>query len=144
MKQLTALIVGTLLILAPLWSLWGMTVPVPQYRTGTFADLVPLLTAVATLYGGVAAGIFALSRLKPRTGMTGKAILVAGIGGALAAILVALAGWAVVQWLTTGRVMKPGQTLALMPLFPILGGLLAAPIAGGAALVAYAMRSPKV
>ena len=144
MKRVLAIIVGVLLFLAPLWSLWGMMVPVPEYRTGTFADLVPLLRAVAILYGGVAAGIFALSRLEPklRTGMTGRAIFMAGIAGAMLAILLALAGWAIVQWLTTGRVLKPGQTLALMPLVPILGGLFGAFIAGGAALIANALRRP--
>lgn len=142
MMRLVVMIVGILLLVAPLTWLSGLT-PVAAYRTGTFDDLVFPLSAGAALYGGVLAGVFILWRLKVSRGasMKGPAVFFAGWIGAMAAIGLALGTWAFHQWLATGRVMAPGQSLALLPIFPIIGGLLGLSIAGGAGLVASGLRA---
>ncbi len=144
MKQVLAMIVGVLLLLAPLQFIWGFR-PVPEYRTGTFDDFATVIAIGATLYGGVLAGIFALWRMEPKlqTRMTGRAIFMAGMVGAMLAILLALLIAFASQWLSTGYLITPGSSLALLPLFPILGGFVSAFIAGGAALIAYALRLSK-
>jgi hypothetical protein len=142
--RLLAVVVGVLLFLAPLKFLAGLT-PVPEYRTGTFEDLEFAVTAGATLYGGVLAGVLVLWRLEADRGrrMKGPAVFGAGWIGAMAAIGLALGAWAVLQWLTTGTVVKPGQSLALLPIFPIIGGLLSLPIAAGAGLIVAGLRRPR-
>src|SRR5882724_977776 len=143
MTRLAATIVGVLLLVAPLMWLSSL-IPVPEYRTGTFEDLQFPVTAGVTLYGGVLAGASILWRLKAGRGasMNGQAVLFAGWIGALTAIGVALAIWALHEWLSTGRVLQRGQSAALLPIFPIIGGVLSLFIAGGAALVFSGLRRP--
>ena len=143
MKRSLCMLAGVLLFLAPLKFLWGFR-PVPEYRTGTFADIASAVAIGATLYGGMLAGIFAVWLLEPklRTGMTGRAVFVSGLVGAMLAIVFAMGVWAIHQWLSTGRVFEQGSSLALLPVIPILGGALSVLMAGGAGLVAYALRPP--
>jgi hypothetical protein len=144
MIRLVALIVGVLLLVAPLRWLYGLT-PVPAYRTGTFQDVSFALMAGVTLYGGVLAGVFVPWRLGARRGASpgGLAVFFAGWVGAMVAIGLALAIWALHQWLSLGRILPKGQSAALLPIFPIIGGLLGLVIAGGAGLVASGLRRPR-
>ena len=133
-------VVGVLLLVAPLKWLYGLT-PVAAYRTGTFQDVAFALSAGATLYGGVLAGVLALWRLEARRSapITGVAVFVAGWAGAMGAIGLALVIWALHEWLTTGAVLH-GQSPALLPIFPIVGGAVGLVIASGAGLVASGVR----
>jgi hypothetical protein len=143
MIRFMVMIVGVLLFVAPLRWLYGLT-PVAAYRTGTFQDLAFAVSAGATLYGGVLAGVLVVWRLEARQGaaMKGLAVFFAGWVGAMAAIGLALGIWALHQWLTTGTVLPQGQSPALLPIFPIIGGFLGLLIAGGAGLFASGLRRP--
>ncbi|HEY0437548.1 MAG TPA: hypothetical protein VGC92_12980, partial [Phenylobacterium sp.] len=115
-----------------------------RYRTATLEDLQFPIAVGATLYGGVLAGVCILWRLETgrEAALKGRAVFFAGWLGALAAIGLALAIWALHERLSTGRVLQPGQSLALLPIFPIIGGLLGLFIAGGAGLVVSGLRRP--
>ena len=96
------------------------------------------------LYGGVLAGVFILWRLEAsqRASMKGPVVVFAGWIGAMAAIGLALGTWFLHQWLTTGRAVQAGQSLALLPIFPIIGGFVGLLIAAGAGLVVSGLRRP--
>ena len=140
MKVFLAIILGLALLLAPLWTLSGF-VTVPEYRTGTIDDFASAVIAGATLYGGVFAGVLVGPRLalgrKRRSSLA--TTWFSGMAGAMAAITIALLAAFLIELVTTGRLMPKGQTPALLPLFYIVGGLLSAFIAAGAALIAYGL-----
>jgi len=142
MKQLFAMLVGIAALVAPLWFFAGM-VPVPEYRTGTVSDLTAALVAGATLYGGVLAGVFLSGHLAERQGKPTslRSTFVAGVGGAMVAITVVIIAYYLKELVTTGRLMSPGHTPALLPIVFIVGGLVSTLIAGGVALVSYALSS---
>jgi len=145
MMRRVVLIVGLLLLVAPLRWLYGLT-PVAAYRTGTFQDVAFALSSGATLYGGVLAGVLVVWRRAALRGgsMKGLSVFFAGWVGAMAAIGLALGTWALHQRLTTGSVFPPGQSAALLPIFPIIGGIIGLVIAGGAGLVTAGLRRPTV
>lgn len=140
MKAILALIAGVLSLLAPLWFLSGF-VPVPEYRTGTLSDYRTAIGAGVTLYGGVFAGIFVGRRLTANRDKDGSArgMFFAGMAGAMMAITLAIVGSFLSDWISTGRIMRPGQTPALLPIVYIVGGIISAFIAGGAVLISYAL-----
>jgi hypothetical protein len=143
MIRLVVTIVGVLLLVAPLKYLFALTT-VAAYRTGGFKDVALPVFASAALYGGVLAGVFLPWRFAARRAgaMNGLAVFIAGWAGAMAGVALALGVWALREWLTTGAVLRPGESAALLPIFPIIGGILALPIAAGAALVAAGLRRP--
>jgi hypothetical protein len=57
MRRLLSGAADGLLVVTPPMMLYGMTVPVPQYRTGTFADYQAFVVSCLTIYGGVVHGI---------------------------------------------------------------------------------------
>lgn len=143
MKSYLAAVLGLVLFLAPLWTLSGF-VTVPEYRTGTIADYQGALVSGLTLYGGVLIGVMLSRRLG--TGVNGPAfgkIFLGGIAGAMGAITLGLIAWALVQLLSSGRIMPEGQTPALLPVLYIVGGILSAFVAAGAGLISYGLRSSK-
>lgn len=142
MKPLLAMLTGIASLVAPFWFFAGM-VPVPEYRTGTISDLTPALVAGTTLYGGVLAGLFLSGHLAGRRNKAAslRSDFVAGIAGAMVAITVAIVVYYLIELVTTGRLMPRGQTPALLPIFYIVGGLVSAVIAIGAALVTHALRA---
>ncbi len=143
MMRRAATIIGALLFIAPLKGLAGLT-PVAAYRTGTFVDVAFALSAGVTLYGGVLAGVAICWRLDANRGALtkGLAVLFSGWVGSMAAIGLALGIWALHERLTTGHVMHPGQSMALLPIFPIIGGIISLFIASGASLVVVGLRRP--
>jgi hypothetical protein len=139
MKAYLAIILGFALLLAPLWSLSGY-VTVPEYRTGTFADYSSAVIAGATLYGGVLAGVLVGRRYQsPQSPRRFRATFKAGMAGAMAAITLALLAAFLIELISTGRLMRAGQTPALLPLFYVVGGILSAFMAAGAGLIAYGL-----
>ena len=138
MKAFGAMLAGIIAILMPLRFLSGLVV-VPQYRTGTIADFMPAIVAGAALYGGVLLGVLFGRRLMARPDSF-RTTVVAGVAGAMAAITVVIVGSALSDLVTTGRIMPPGHTPALLPILYIVGGVVSAFIAAGAALIGYALR----
>lgn len=140
MKTYLAMALGILLLLGPLWFLAGL-VPVPAYRTGTLSDLAPAIIAGITLYTGAFAGMLIGNRLLGRDRLASfRALFISGMAGVMVAITLAVTAWAVIQWATTGRMLQPGQTLALLPILYIVGGVVSAFIVGSICLFAYAGR----
>lgn len=140
MRGFLAIVFGIALLVAPLWTLSGFVV-VPEYRTGTIADYSSALIASATLYGGVLAGVLVGRRYQAEENGIDrfKTIFVAGMIGAMAAITLVLVGAALVQLVSTGRIVPAGQSLALLPVVYIVGGILSAFMAAGAGLIAYGL-----
>ena len=119
-----------LLVVTPPVMLYGMTVPVPQYRTGTFADYQAFLVACLTVYGGVALGIVVRWWRPPQgSAISGRSVFRAGFTGGLVAVGVALALAA----------MRSGLG-NLWGLIVIFGGIFAAAISAGAGLFWHAIR----
>jgi hypothetical protein len=143
MKAILALIAGVLSLLAPIWFLSGF-VPVPEYRTGTLSDYRTVIGAAVTLYGGVFAGIILGRRLAANPVRDGSArgMFFAGMVGAMIAITLAIIAAFLADWISTGRIMRPGQTPALLPVVYIVSGIISAFIAAGAVLISYAL-TPK-
>ena len=61
------------------------------------------------------------------------------MAGAMGAITLALAASFLIELITTGRLMPPGQTPALLPMFYVVGGVLSSVIAAGAGLIGYGL-----
>ena len=144
MKSYLALTLGLFLLLSPLWTLSGF-VTVPEYRTGSIGDFQTALISGATLYGGVLVGVLLSESFKDRWKVpTFRRIFVAGIAGAMGAITIALIAYFLAELVSTGRLMPPSQSAALLPIFYIVGGFLSAFMAAGAALIAHGLRrSPR-
>ena len=139
MKSYLAVAVGLLLLVAPLWTLSGF-VTVPEYRTGTFADYQTAIVSALTLYGGVFLGVLIGECIKARRSHPAfRRIFVAGIVGAMVAITLGLIATLANELVSTGRLMPPGQTPALLPIFYVVGGILSALMAAGAGLIAYGL-----
>ena len=140
MKTYLAAAVGIVLLLAPLWTLSGF-VTVPEYRTGSIRDYQAALVSGLTLYGGVLVGVLLSERFKGRWNVpVFRRIFLAGIAGAMGAITLALVASFLSELASTGKLMPAGQTPALLPILYIVGGILSAFIAAGAALIAYGLR----
>jgi hypothetical protein len=131
MQRLLGGVTGVLLVVIPPVMLYGMTVPVPQYRTGTFADYEAFVVSCLTVYGGVVLGIAVRWWRRQRSESTsgGRDIFRAGLIGGLVAVGLALA-------LTS---MRSGLG-NLWGLVIIFGGVFAAIVSAGAGLVWYAIH----
>ena len=130
MRRLLAGAAGVLLVVAPPVMLYGMTVPVPQYRTGTFADYQAFVVSCLTVYGGVVLGI-AVKWWRSEHGpaISTRSVFRAGFTGGLVAVGVALA----LASLRSGL----GNLWGLVVIF---GGIFAATVSAGAGLLWYAIR----
>ena len=144
MKTYLLVAVGIALLLAPLWTLSGF-VTVPEYRTGSIRDYQTALISGLTLYGGVLAGVLLGERFKRRWSLPAfRRIFLSGLAGAMGAITMALLASFLAELVSTGRLMPPGQTPALLPVLYIVGGILSAFMAAGLGLIAYGLRrSPR-
>jgi hypothetical protein len=142
MKTYFAAAFGIVLLLAPLWTLSGF-VTVPEYRTGSIADYQLALISGLTLYGGVLVGVLLSERFKTRWSVPAfRRIFLTGIAGAMGAITVALIVSFLTELVSTGRLMPPGQTPALLPVLYIVGGILSAFMAAGVGLIVYGLNRP--
>jgi len=68
MRGLLGVVIGALLIGCPLWMMYGITVPVPKYRTGGPLDFLVFATALLCVYGGVLAGVLVYWVIQKRAG----------------------------------------------------------------------------
>lgn len=141
MRGLFGIVLGVVLLLAPLWTLSGF-VTVPEHRTGTFDDYQAAVVSGVTLYGGVLIGVLLGERFKAQWSFPRRRrIFLAGMVGAMGAITLALIASFLIELASTGRLMPPGQTPALLPVLYIVGGILSALMAAGLALIAAPSRS---
>jgi NhaP-type Na+/H+ or K+/H+ antiporter len=140
MKAYLTIFLGLALLLAPLWSLSGF-VTVPEYRTGTLGDYSSALIAGATLYGGVFVGVLVGRQYKSQQNIPVpfKTTFMAGMAGAMGAITLVLVAAFLVELVSTGRLMRAGQSPALLPVFYVVGGILSAFMAAGVGLIAYGL-----
>jgi Kef-type K+ transport system membrane component KefB len=136
MRRLLAGAAGVLLVVIPPLMLYGITVPVPQYRTGTFADYEAFVVSCLTVYGGVALGITVrwLRDRRKEPIISGRSVFRAGFTGALVVIGIAL----------VLASMRSGSLGNLWGLVVIFGGVFAATVSAGARLVWYAIRPDTV
>jgi hypothetical protein len=131
MQRLLFGAIGALLLVVPSVMAYNVTVPVPQYRTRTFADYHSFRLTCLTLYGGAAIGILVHWQLRARERQTlsGGSVFSAGSTGAVVAVSVALTVAAVDEGLGN-----------LWGLVVILGGVLGAIVAAGAGLLWHALH----
>ena len=130
MRRLLYGAAGILLVVIPPVMLYGMTVPVPQHRTGTFADYQAFVVSCLTVYGGVMLGIAVRWwRLQRRPAISSPSVFRSGFTGGLVAVGVALA----LASLRSGL----GNLWGLVVIF---GGVFAAIVSAGAGLFWYAIR----
>jgi len=142
MKTYLAVALGIVLLVAPLWTLSGF-VTVPEYRTGGIGDYQAALVSGLTLYGGVLFGVLLCERFKERWNVPSfRRVFVGGIAGGMGAITLALIASFLGDLASTGRLMPPGQTPALLPVLYIVGGVLSAFLAAGVGLIAYGIGQP--
>jgi hypothetical protein len=130
MKRLSSGVAGTLLLVAPAWMLFSTMVPVPQFRSGTYADYLAVVRACLTLYGGASIGIVVLwwRSARRRQSITGLGVFLASIVGAIAA---------------TGTAIVGSGGGNLWGVVVIFGGAFSAIIGAGAGLVWYAVHGPE-
>ena len=97
MPRSVLFIVGLLLVLAPIWLLFGFTVPVKRYRTGSFEDYAGLLRACITLYAGSAFGLVMLW-LRGEPWRRSHIIVVAAVGAVIGALIAIVRSGAGTLW----------------------------------------------
>jgi len=138
-----AIVVAVALIGYPPFLIYGMSVPVPRFRTGTYVDFLAFAGAMSVVYGGVLVGTAvhwarvggAWHRLNP------VAVFKAGVWGAFAVAVVFVVGAGVRGLMTQGSFEK--GTGNLWPLIVIFAVLLSALVSGGLALLLHGLRPPR-
>lgn len=132
MKRVLVGATGAFLLFLPALIAYTLTVPVPEFRTGTVADYDAFLVTCLILYGGAAAGVLVQWRLRARNGqaLTGESVFWGGLTGAFVAVVGALAIASVREGL--------GNLWGLVVLF---GGVLSAVVGAGAGLLGHALRA---
>ena len=125
-------IAGVFLLVVPSLMLYDMSIPVRQYRTGTYTDYQAFVRACLIVYGGAAAGIAVQwwRSVRQRRPLRGASVLGAGLTGVLVLVAVTL----VLASVETG----PGNLVGVVV---ILGAVFGAIVSGGAALVWRALRA---
>ena len=124
---------GLLLLLAPLLLVYNATVPVPEYRTRTYADYQTFIVFCLLVYGGAAVGILVQWRryANNRRPISAETTFWAGSIGAMVAIGIALIAASVKE--------GPGNLWGLVVIF---GGVFSAIVGAGAALLWSALHRP--
>ena len=117
--------VGICLLVLPALIGYSLTIPVPRFRTGTFADYRAFVLICGTVYGGAALGYVIQWRHKRMRIQSARDVFRACFVGALA-----MAGLG----LGVGSVMEGGPG-NLWGLVVIVGALLAALVGGGSGLL---------
>jgi hypothetical protein len=94
MTRILALIAGIVLIGFPAWLLGNITVPLPAYRKGGFADFHLYAQVLLAVYGSVLLGIVVHWARANRSGqrLFPFGLLMAGIFGVLAVCIALFAG----------------------------------------------------
>jgi hypothetical protein len=143
MIRILALIAGIVLIGFPAWLLGNITVPLPAYRKGGFADFHFYAQALLAVYGSVLLGIVVHWAQANRSGqrLFPFGLLMAGIFGVLAVCIALFAGGIVYGLMKYGAFEKAigGNLWGLVVIFWVVLGAL---VSAGIALLFYAWRGP--
>lgn len=140
MIRFLAIVIGVALIGYPLFLIYAITVPVPQSRTGSYADFLVFAGTVFAIYGGVLLGVAVHWATRGRTweGLRPVVIFKAGVWGAFAVGVVFVVGAGVHGLITQGSFEKGiGNLWGLVLIFAALFGAL---VSGGVALLLHGMR----
>jgi hypothetical protein len=143
MTRIAALIAGLVLIGLPIWWLRDVTVPLPEYRKGGFADYLFYGQALLAIYGGVLLGIAVHWVRANRSGQSlfPFELFKAGMQGMLAAAIAFFAVHFAYGMMTHGNFEKAiGGNLWGMTV--IFWAVLSAIVSAGMALLFYAWRGP--
>lgn len=141
MTKILALIAGIVLIGFPAWLLREITVPLPAYRKGGYADFVFLVSALLAVYGSV---LFGIAVHVVRAKWSGQSLFPfglfkAGMRGVLAAAISFFVIGSVYGLMRYGAFDKViGGTL--WGLVAIFWGVFSALVSAGLALLFYAWR----
>jgi hypothetical protein len=142
MTRIAALIAGLVLIGCPAVWLTGVTIPVPKYRKGGYADFLFLAQTLLAIYGSVLLGIAVYWVRARRSGlpMFPMEIFKAGMYGVLAACIVFFGAASLYGIAKYGSAEKAiGNLWGMLVIF---WGILGAFVSAGIALLFYAWRGP--
>jgi hypothetical protein len=143
MTRILALIAGIVLIGFPAWLLGNITVPLPAYRKGGFADFHLYAQVLLAVYGSVLLGIVVHWARPNRSGqrLFPFGLLMAGIFGVLAVCIALFAGGIVYGLRSTVRSTRQLEEISggLVVIFWVVLGAL---VSAGIALLFYAWRGP--
>jgi hypothetical protein len=140
--RLLALLAAIVLLVAPVFWLYGATIPVPRFRAGDHTDFLLFAATLAVVYGGVALGV-AVYRARATT--AGRAlrflgIVKAGVCGAGAVGLAVILGYGIHGLIAFGSFARGVGTLwGLIAIFAVLFGAI---VACGLALLWFALGKP--
>jgi hypothetical protein len=143
MIRILALIAGIVLIVFPAWLLGDITVPVPKYRKGGFADFQLYAQVLLAVYGSVLLGIVVHWVLASRSGqrLLPFELLRAGIFGVVGVCIALFAAGIVYGLMKYGAFDKAigGNLWGMVVIFWVVSGAL---VSAGIALLFYAWRGP--
>ena len=140
MIRFLASLAGIALIGYPPFLIYAITVPVPQFRTGSYADFLPFAATVSAIYGGVLLGIAVRWATGGKAWATLRPAVVfkAGVWGAVAVGAVFVIGAGVYGLTTQGSFEKGiGNLWGLILIFAALLGAL---VSAGVALLLHGTR----
>jgi hypothetical protein len=142
MTRIAAIIAGLVLIACPALWLATVTIPVPKYRKGGYADFLFLGQALFAIYGSVLLGVAVYWIRANRSGQPSFPIEIfkAGMLGVLAVCIVFFGGGSLYGLAKYGSFDKViGNLWGMLVIF---WGILGALVSAGIALLFYAWRGP--
>ena len=143
MTRILALVAGVLLIGIHPWLLYGVTVPMPEYRKGGFVDFLFLFfsEALLAIYGGVLLGVLVYWAGKKWIGQSllPHELFISGLCGVLASCVVFFVGGFVYR-LPSSRSYEAAIGANLWGLLAHIWIVLGTLVAAGVALLFHALR----
>jgi hypothetical protein len=143
MTRILALLAGLVLIGLPAWWLREVSVPLPAYRKGGFADFLFFVQTLLAIYGSVLLGIGVrfVRAMRSAQPLLPFDLFKAGMFGVLAVCIVFFAGGSVYSLAKYGAFDKAigGNLWGMLVIFWALLGAL---VSAGMALLFYAWRGP--
>ena len=141
MIRIAAIVTGLFLIALPAWWLREVTIPLPAYRTGGYADFLFFWQALLAIYGSVLLGIAVHWARTKRSGRPSSlfGLFKAGMLGVLVVCVIFFIGGSAYGIAKYGAFdMAIGGTLWGM--LVIFWGILGALVSAGIALLFYAWQ----
>ena len=143
MTRIAAIIAGLVLIGCPAWLLREITIPLPAYRKGGYADFLLFVQALLAIHGSVLLGIAVHWARAKRSGqpLFPIGLFTAGMLGVLAVCSAFFGGGSLYSLAKYGSFDKVigGNLWGMLVIF---WGILGAFVSAGMALLFYAWRGP--